>query len=235
MEVWRRISRQRWARVTIGVLAAEYIRLVGKTNSVITEPADGYDRVERDLPVIVTFWHGQHMLATNVRKPHHKAKMLVSRHFDGDINAIAAKRLGVDIIRGSGNHGQSFVHKNGVAAFQSMVDALAEGYSVALSADVPKVSRVAGVGIIKLAQISGRPIYPVAIATSRRLVLDNWDRTTINLPFGRGAGVGPDPIRVAPDANADAIESARLLLEQRLNIATRRAYELVDGPKAKQP
>jgi hypothetical protein len=234
MQFWRRISRQQWARVTIGVLAAEYIRFVSKTNSVITEPADGYDRVELDLPVIVTFWHGQHMLATNVRKSHHRAKMLVSRHFDGDINAIAAKRLGVGAIRGSGNHGNSFVHKNGVAAFQSMVDALAEGYSVALSADVPKVARVVGSGIIKLAQISGRPIYPVAIATSRRIVFDSWDRTTINLPFGRGAGVGPDPVRVAPDADAAALERARLLLEERLNTATRRAYELVDGPKAKQ-
>ena len=232
MQLWRRISRQRWARVTIGVLAAEYVRFVGKTNSVITEPVDGYDRIEKDLPVIVTFWHGQHLLATNARKPHHKAKMLVSSHVDGDINAIAAKRLGVGTIRGSGNHGNSFVQKNGVAAFQSMVEALAEGYSVALSADVPKVARVVGNGIIKLAQISGRPIYPVAIATSRRIVLDNWDRTTINLPFGRGAGVGPDPVRVAPDADDAALESARLLLEERLNIATRRAYELVDGPKA---
>lgn len=218
----------------MGTLAAEYIRFVGKTNSVITEPGDGYDRVEQDLPVIVTFWHGQHMLATNVRKPHHKAKMLVSRHFDGDINAIAAKRLGIGTIRGSGNHGSSFVHKNGVAAFQSMVDALAEGYSVALSADVPKVARVAGIGIIKLAQMSGRPIYPVAIATSRRVVLDNWDRTTINLPFGRGAGVGPDPVRVAADADDAALESARLLLEQRLNSATQRAYELVDRSKVRQ-
>ncbi len=234
MQLWRRISRQRWARVTIGVLAAEYIRFVGKTNSVITEPADGYDRVERDLPVIVTFWHGQHMLATNVRKAHHRAKMLVSRHFDGDINAIAAQRLGVGTIRGSGNHGSSFVHKNGVAAFQAMVDALAEGYSVALSADVPKVARVVGSGIVKLAQVSGRPIYPVAIATSRRVVFDNWDRTTINLPFGRGAGVGPDPVWVAPDANDATLENARLLLEQRLNTATQRAYELVDGPKAKR-
>ncbi len=85
--------------------------------------------------------------------------MLVSRHRDGEINAIAAERLGIGTIRGSGNHGSGFVHKGGVAAFQAMLDALNEGYSVALSADVPKVSRVAGLGIIKLAQMSGRPIY----------------------------------------------------------------------------
>ncbi len=111
-----------------------------------------------------------------------------------------------------------------------MLDALAEGWSVALSADVPKVARVAGLGIIKLAQASGRPIYPGAIATSRRLVLDNWDRTTINLPFSRGAGVGAEPIRVPAEADNGALEDYRRLLEERLNAATRRAYELVDGP-----
>ena len=123
------------------------------------------------------------------------------------------------------------MHKAGVAAFQSMLDSLAEGSSVALSADVPKRARVAGLGIIKLAQASGRPIYPSAIATSRRIVLDNWDRTTINLPFGRGAGVAAEPISIAADADDAALEAARRLLEERLNAATRRAYELVDKPQ----
>jgi lysophospholipid acyltransferase (LPLAT)-like uncharacterized protein len=232
MRIWRRISRQRWAKVAIGVAAAEYVRFVYKTNSLTIEPADAYERAEGDLPIIVAFWHGQHMLATSARKPHHRAKMLASRHHDGDINAIAAERLGVGTIRGSGNHSGGFVHKSGVAAFQAMVDALAEGYSVALSADVPKVARVAGLGIIKLAQVSGRPIYPLAITTNRRIVLDNWDRTTINLPFGRCAGVNAEAIRVAPDADNLALEAARRLLEERLNAATRRVYELVDKPQA---
>ena len=135
-------------------------------------------------------------LAPVARKIEHRVNMLVSRHRDGEINAVAAERLGVGTIRGSGNHGGGFVHKAGVAAFQAMLDSLAAGASIALSADVPKVARVAGLGIIKLAQASGRPIYPSAIATSRRIVLDNWDRTTINLPFGRGAGVAAEPLSV---------------------------------------
>jgi lysophospholipid acyltransferase (LPLAT)-like uncharacterized protein len=60
-------------------------------------------------------------------------------------------------------------------------------------------------------------------------VLDNWDRTTINLPFGRGAGVAAEPLTVSKDADDAALEAARHLLEDRLNAATRRAYELVDG------
>jgi hypothetical protein len=100
-----------------------------------------------------------------------------------------------------------------------------------MSADVPKVARVAGLGIIKLAQASGRPIYPSAIATSRRYVFNNWDRSTLNLPFGRGAGVAAEPLSVPKDADDATLEQARQLLEERLNAATRRAYELVDQPR----
>ncbi len=231
MRVWRDIGRQRWAKVTIGVIAAEYLRFVGLTTRFRLEPADIYARGEADMPIILAFWHGQHLLAPVARKIEHRVNMLVSRHHDGEINAIAAARLGVGTIRGSGNHGGGFVHKAGVAAFQSMLDSLADGSSIALSADVPKVARVAGLGIIKLAQASGRPIYPSAMATSRRYVLDNWDRTTINLPFGRGAGVAAEPVRVAADADDAALEAARRLLEARLNEATRRAYEIVDQPR----
>jgi lysophospholipid acyltransferase (LPLAT)-like uncharacterized protein len=231
MRVWQRIGRQRWAKVTIGVIAAEYLRFVGLTSRFTLEPADIYQRGEADMPIILAFWHGQHLIAPVARKGRHRVNMLVSRHRDGEINAIAARRLGVGTIHGSGNHGGGFVHKGGVAAFQAMLDSLAEGSSIALSADVPKVARVAGLGIIKLAQASGRPIYPSAIATSRRLVLDNWDKTTINLPFSRGAGVAAEPLTVPHDADEAALETARRLLEARLNDATRRAYEMVDKPR----
>jgi lysophospholipid acyltransferase (LPLAT)-like uncharacterized protein len=231
MRLWREIGRQRWAKVTVGVIAAEYLRFVGMTTRFQLEPADIYARGEADMPIILAFWHGQHLLAPVARKIEHRVNMLVSRHRDGEINAIAAARLGVGTIRGSGNHGGGFVHKAGVAAFQSMLDSLAEGSSIALSADVPKVARVAGLGIIKLAQASGRPIYPSAIATSRRVVFNNWDRSTLNLPFGRGAGVAAEPLRVPRDADDTALEDARRLLEERLNAATRRAYEIVDQPR----
>lgn len=231
MGLWRRIGRQRWAKVTIGVVAAEYLRFVGRTTRFTLEPEDVFERGEADMPIILAFWHGQHLLAPAGRESRHRVAMLVSRHHDGEVNAIAAQRLGVGTIRGSGNHGGSFIHKAGVAAFQAMVDALAEGTSIALSADVPKVARKAGLGIIKLAQASGRPIYPSAIATSRRVVMNNWDRTTINLPFARGAGVAAEPLIVPRDADDAALETARATLEERLNAATRRAYEIVDKPR----
>jgi len=224
----RRLFRSRALQVAIGVTAAEYLRLVWKTGRFVTEPADIYERVARDYPVILAMWHGQHYLAPFLKRPEHRAKVLVSKHRDGEVNAIAARWLGVDAIRGSGHQGVDFIGKGGVSAFKEMLSTLQDGSIVALTADVPTVARVAGLGIVKLASASGRPIYPVALATHRRIELDTWDRTAINLPFARGAGVVAKPIWVASDADANALELARSTLQAALERATTRAYELVD-------
>jgi hypothetical protein len=229
MRFLRRVGRQRWAKVTLGVAAAEYLRLVGLTSRFIIEPADIYERGEAEMPVILAFWHGQHFLGPIARKSKHRVKMLVSLHRDGEINAIAAEWLGTETIRGSGTHGDDFTRKGGASGFMRLLMALREGYNVALTADVPKVSRVCGLGVVKLAQMSGRTIYPVAIATRRRIVLDNWDRTAINLPFGRAALVVGTRLCVPADADETALETARRAVEDSLNAATTRAYALADG------
>jgi lysophospholipid acyltransferase (LPLAT)-like uncharacterized protein len=228
----RRLTSAPWVQRTAGVAAAEYLRLVWNTNRFHLEPSDIYDVVDRNMPAILAMWHGQHFLMPFIKRPYHRAKVLISRHRDGEINAIAAERLGVETIRGSGSHGSDFSKKGGISAFMEMQDALKQGYNVALTADVPKVSRVCGLGIIKLAVLSGRPIYPCAIATSHRIELDNWDRTAIGLPFGRSAGVVSPPIYVPADADGAMQESARQAVEAGLNAATERAYEIVDrnGP-----
>jgi lysophospholipid acyltransferase (LPLAT)-like uncharacterized protein len=197
----------------------------------MTEPADIYERAAREGPVILAMWHGQHLLAPFVRRAEHRAKVLISRHRDGEINAIAAEWLGVQTIRGSGNLGGSFISKGGVSAFKDMLAALQEGYNVALTADVPKIARVVGLGVVKLASASGRPIFPLAVATRRRLELKTWDRTAINLPFTRGVGVVGELVRVPADADAKELESARCALQVSLDQATARAYAIVDAAR----
>jgi lysophospholipid acyltransferase (LPLAT)-like uncharacterized protein len=228
----RNLSRAGWLQRGVGFLAAEYLRLVWLTNRFSFDPANVYARVEPQMPVIFAFWHGQHFMTPFVKtKPGHRAKVLISRHRDGEFNAIAAERRGIGTIRGSGDHGSAFHRKGGVGAFKEMVRALAEDYNVALTADVPKRSRVAGLGVIMLARESGRPIMPFAMATSRFIRLNNWDRTTINLPFGRGALVGIEEIFVPSDADAETMEKLRVQLEANLNEATRRAYAQVGRPE----
>jgi lysophospholipid acyltransferase (LPLAT)-like uncharacterized protein len=228
----RNVLRSSWLQRALGLLAAEYLRLVWLTNKFSYDPPDVHDQVEPRMPAIFAFWHGQHFLTPFIKtKDSYRAKVLISMHRDGEFNAIAAERLGIGIIRGSGDHGSAFHRKGGVGAFKEMVRALAENYNVAMTADVPKRSRIAGLGVIMLARESGRPIMPFAMATSRFIRLKNWDRTTINLPFGRGALVGIEDVIVPADADAATMEKLRQQLEANLNEATRRAYARVGRPE----
>ena len=190
-----------------------------------------------EMPAIVAMWHGQHFMAPFIKRddPRHRTKVLISRHRDGEVNARAAERLGIGTIRGSGAHNGEFHRKGGAAAFTEMLQALSEGYNIAMTADVPKVARIAGLGIVKLAQHSGRPIYAVAMASSRRIELDNWDRSAINLPFGRMAIVASNAIKVPQNSDDSALETARQLVESELNRVTARAYEIADGTGSGKP
>jgi lysophospholipid acyltransferase (LPLAT)-like uncharacterized protein len=223
----RRFAHSPAVQKAIGLAAAEYLRFTWLTSRLTVDPPDFYERVGPTQPCIVAMWHGQHFMTPFIRRGH-RVKVLISRHRDGEINAYAANRLGVIPVRGSGDHGGRFDLKGGVAAFKTMLTALAEGYNMALTADVPKVARVAGLGIVLLGRTSRRPIWPVAVATSRRIVLKNWDRSAVNLPFSRIAIVAGEPFTVPADADDAGMESCRATLQSRLGAATERAYDIVD-------
>jgi lysophospholipid acyltransferase (LPLAT)-like uncharacterized protein len=231
----KRIAASPAFQETVGTLGAWYLKLVWHTSRVTLEPPTIYETVK--TPAIIAMWHGQHFLMPFIKKNEgdHRAKVLISRHRDGEINARAAERLGIGTIRGSGAHNGEFHRKGGASAFTEMLTALEENYNVALTADVPKIARVAGLGVVKLAQHSGKPIYAVAIATSRRIELDNWDRTAVNLPFGRIAMVASEAITVPEDADAAQLEKSRQFVESELNRLTKRAYEIVDRKGSAAP
>ena len=227
MEWLKRLSRTRAAREVLGFGIARYLRLVQKTNSWIMEPADAYDRIGPMMPVIAAMWHGQHFMIHFAKRPQDPAASLVSRSGDGEINAVALRRLGVRAIRGSGARGRDYREKGGVSALRGMLRALEGGEMVVMTADVPKIARVCGDGIVTLARLSGRPIVPVAVVTSRRFVLRNWDRSTLGKPFGRGAMVLGEPVFVAADADERAVVEARRAVERELDRVHARAYALV--------
>ena len=223
----RKLGRASWLQHVAGFIAAEFLRFVWLTNRFTLDPPDVYKQLEPDMPLIIAFWHGQHFMMPFLKRKEYKAKVLISRHRDGEINAIAAERLDVGTVRGSGDHGVEFHRKGGVGAFKAMLRVLDDKINMALTADVPKVSRKAGLGIIMLARESGRPILPVAIATSRFKRLNNWDRSVVHLPFGRGVLASAAVIRVPPDADNATMEALRAELEARLNEVTGRAYRHV--------
>jgi len=217
----------------LGKSMAGYLSFVWRTQRVVLEPPNLYDLVELQLPLILTFWHGQHFLTPFLVKPHHRARVMISRSPDADVNAIAAETLGIAAVRGSGAQGRDFRLKGGFNATLEMIRHLSEGTNVAMTADVPKIARVVGLGVITIAKHSGRPIYPVAVATQNRILAKSWGRAAIHLPFGRTAVVAGDGVRVPPDADAAMLEAKRQELQHQLEQITARAEQLVGRPPAK--
>jgi lysophospholipid acyltransferase (LPLAT)-like uncharacterized protein len=224
----KRLGRMKFVQETLGFLLALYIRLVRRTNRFAVEPPDLDAAIAGQTPLIVAMWHGQHFMIS-FAWPRSIARMaaLISRHGDGGVNAAALRRLGVAPIRGSGASAGGTRRKGGVSAMREMLRALSGGASVAITADVPKRARVAGPGIVLLARLSGRPIAPTAVVTSRRFDFSSWDRASLGKPFGRGAIVVGDLIHVAGDADEQAMEVARQAVEAGLDAVHARAYARV--------
>lgn len=224
--MWRKLRTSTGLRRFAGRALGAYMKLVWRTSRVTFVPADIHATIEPDVPIILTFWHGQQFLVPFVVPSRWRPMGLFSRHDDADINAIAVESVGVGTVRGSGSHGRDFLRKGAVSATLQIIDALKAGHLFGLTADVPKIARVASKGIITLARHSGRKIVPVAISGNHRILMRSWDRAGIYFPFGRVFVVFGEPISVTRRANEEAIEKARALLEQRLNAISARAEEL---------
>src|SRR5688572_22870335 len=221
------ITQSSAALEVAGFLLANYGRLVRATNRVVYEPAhDFYAPFDRNRAVIVALWHGDHFLAPLLGRKGDRLTPLVSYHRDGEILARAGRYFGVTYLRGSGDNGREFRRKKALQAFTGMLRELKSGGSVIVTADVPKITRVAGLGIVTLAKHSQCPILPVAMATSRFIRMSNWDRTCFSLPFGRMAFARGAEIRVARDADDAMLEQTRHQVQAALNAATARAYAL---------
>lgn len=223
-------------RITAGI-ATGLIRTVKATSRTIHEPPDLIERMRSEVPFIMAMWHGQFMMLADLNTREFNVSAMVARHGDAEVMAHVLSKFGIEAIRGAGA-GRRKRNRGGAYALRAAHHALDSGTIVAMTADVPSSKpRVAGDGIVMLARLSGRPIIPVAAATSRYVALNTWSKMTLNLPFSTLAVVAGDPILVAPDLDEAALENKRRAVEASLNEVTARAYELAKAGKSrsKQP
>ena len=230
---WRAVRgslvRSRFAKRALASTLTTAFRFVAWTNRIDFDPAAVHAAYS---PTIIAIWHGQHLLLPFYYPRGKRLVNMVSRSADAEMNALVLEKLGFEAVRGSGGRDhRRHVDKGGAQALIALKRALDAGANVCMIADIPHgTPREAGLGIVTLAKLSGRTILPLALATSRRKVVEkSWDKTTINLPFGRASlAVGP-LVTVPADADEALIEAKRRELTAALNQATVEAYRKVDG------
>jgi 3-deoxy-D-manno-octulosonic-acid transferase len=208
-----------------GAALARYIRWVERTAWQTKEMGETLEAHYHHHPCIIGMWHGQFLLLPIIKPSYIPTDVMLARHRDAATMAEALGRFDMRLIRGAGAASRA-KDRGGSHAFMAAVQALREGRTVAMTADVPGgEARRAGLGIVMVARQSGRPIVPVAIATTRYVALNTWSRMTINLPYsGLGFAVGP-LVNVPRDAPTDDLDQYRKAVEDSLNAATARAFE----------
>jgi 3-deoxy-D-manno-octulosonic-acid transferase len=225
----RRLKESDFFLDAVSGFAARHIRAVLKTSKVIREPVDIDLYIEKLHPVIGAMWHGQFLLLPLVKPKTVPIHNMVAKHTDGEIIGRTLLHFDMGLIRGAGA-GDSGKDRGGAGALRAALKALKSNISVTMTADVPPgPARVAGMGIVTLARMSGRPIMPVAVATGRFFTLPTWSRITVNLPFTKLAMVAGEPIYVPRDADEATMEEFRQRVEAAMNATTERAYELAGG------
>ena len=223
-DLGRGLQRSEAVMNAVGKLAARHIRTVYSTSEVIREPADMDAYLEQIHPMIVAMWHGQFLLLPLIKPKTVQVSNMVARHSDGEMVGRMLLNFDMGLIRGAGAS-EKGKDRGGASALRAALKALRKNITVAMTSDIPPgPARVAGMGIVMLGRMSGRPIVPLAIATGRFIALPTWSRFTINLPFTKLAMVAGDPIHVPRDADEETMEVYRRKVEAAMNAATERAY-----------
>jgi lysophospholipid acyltransferase (LPLAT)-like uncharacterized protein len=135
---------------------------------------------------------------------------LISPSVDGELGAMMVRRIGGGVIRGSSSH-------TGARSLRDYYQALVkENLSPVITPDGPKGPRFKfKPGAILLAQMSGRPMLPMAYAASRASLV-KWDKFVIPWPFSRiVVAIGP-PQYVPRVSDAAGLEKLQADMELRL-------------------
>lgn len=179
----------------------------------------------RATSFIPVYWHQHQLLCVKplleMRDAGVKLGFLISPSVDGEIGAMLVRKLGAEVIRGSSSH-------TGARALRDYYQALAhEGISPAITPDGPRGPPWKfKPGAILLAQMSQRPMVPMAYAASRAWQIQ-WDRFVIPKPFARTAIVIGPPVYVGKGLDADGLARLQGEMEENLRGLYRRANALI--------
>ena len=224
----QRVRLRRPVQILLAPVLVNYIKLVIKTSTVVADPPDFVGRAHELHPLIIALWHGQFFLLPAIYPREIPGRAIVGRHDDTEALARVLRRFGLELVRGAGAAGRRGGRdRGGAEAAHGLIASLREGFSVALTADVPPgPARKCGPGIIMISSRSGRPIVPFAVASSRYWSANSWSRMTINFPFSKIGIVMGDPIHVPREIRAEEFEGYQKQVEAAINDVTARAYAL---------
>ncbi len=182
----RKIILRFLAAKIIPFIYAYYLKLVYYTSKIIVAPED-----EKDFMLIKKgqtacfFWHNKSSIAPFLFKKYKlhsptKMKVLTSDNSDGRLVAGVVKRFKFGIIFGSTHKKALFALRN-IMKFMSVSDSI-----LGIAADGPRGPRMKFISNLDIIAIKNNwGVAAITCSIDRAIILRNWDRTHIPLPFSR--------------------------------------------------
>jgi hypothetical protein len=221
----RRMSRLR--RVLYALAAPAILGLVRlwwrSCRMVVVVGEEHLDAVLTRAPSFLPcYWHQHQLFCSRYLLQAQRGRrlrigFLVSPSVDGELGAMIIRRVGGVVIRGSSTH-------TGALALKGYFEALVrEQVSPVINPDGPRGPRFKfKPGAVLLAQMSGRPMLPLAYAASRAWLVA-WDQFVLPVPLCRIAiAIGP-PRAVPRVLDAAALQAITLEMERSLQETYRSA------------
>ncbi len=216
----RRLAYALLAPLGLGVIRAWWgscrvVRVVGATH---------LDAALRQAPSLLPcYWHQHELFCARYLLQQMQRGLrlgfLVSPSVDGEIPARIATSLGARVIRGSST-------RTGARALRDYYQLLVhDNVSPVITPDGPTGPRFRfKPGALMLAQISGRPLLPMAFAASRAWFL-GWDKFVLPWPFSRVAIAIGAPVWIGREVTLGE-PAVMAALQQRMEQALRQQFLL---------
>ncbi|MGH7024541.1 MAG: lysophospholipid acyltransferase family protein [Caulobacteraceae bacterium] len=232
----KRLFRSPAVQALLGWLVAAYIELIIVTVRWRFENRGPVDEIMGGPEgLIALFWHGRIAQGMACRpllrsKPR---KVMISLSPDGQFIAMAAERLRIPPVRGSTGREGGAVSKGGARAFREALAFIRSGGVMILTPDGPRGPREElPIGPLQMARAANCPVFIMSLAASPALTTRSWDKARIPLPFARGQVVLEGPLRLPPNPDAEALESARAEWQLRMRAGQARAEAMLAGAPA---
>jgi lysophospholipid acyltransferase (LPLAT)-like uncharacterized protein len=164
---------------------------------------------------LVAFWHGRQLLMSFIKVDFDRKVplyALISEHNDGRIIAAIVRRLGISSVAGSSS-------KHGSQATRELIGLMKAGSHVAITPDGPKGPAYhSKAGIIFLAALSGKPIYPMSYSAKSFWTFKSWDGMILPKPFSRAVRMIGEPIFVPRSIDKEQTGQFQAQLDTALNV-----------------
>ncbi|HXQ42217.1 MAG TPA: lysophospholipid acyltransferase family protein [Candidatus Udaeobacter sp.] len=222
MKRLRRLYASDKVQGVFAFLVAQYVRLVYRTNRWRRVGYDISDRLfAQDRRLIFCFWHSRLLMMPFATYGGRPFDVMISSHRDGKFIARAVRHLGIGVVFGSSS-------RRPALALREAAQRCRDGVCLCITPDGPRGPRArAAPGAVVIAELAGAVLVPVAYATSRRRLLDSWDRFHLPLPIGRGVFVVGKEIEVPRRLDETEREQLRRRLEADISRVTDQADRLM--------